>query len=207
MKNIRWSLGALLLAASCAALAQYKVVGPDGKVTYTDTPPPTSSGSKVTKLGDRVSVIPQVALPLELREAATRYPVTLYTMRTCEPCDQARQHLRQRGVPYTEKVLVTGDDGDTLQRTTGGREVPTVTIGAQVLRGFAAENWNSYLDNAGYPRESRLPANYQQPAATPMSEPAAPPAPATAQRRAAPQDTQPVERMPSQTTNPSGIKF
>src|SRR5688572_9941938 len=108
---------ALLAALLCVvpAHAQYKVVGPDGRVTYTDTPPPSSSGSKVTKLGDRVSVIPQVALPLELREAVSRYPVTLYTMKTCEPCDAARQFLRTRGVPHTERLIVSGEDGDVLE--------------------------------------------------------------------------------------------
>jgi glutaredoxin len=213
MKNLIRSLRTLAGAAPLAALAmllsalpaqaQYKVVGPDGRVTYTDTPPPASSGSKVTRLGDRVSVIPQVALPLELRQAASRYPVTLYTMKICEPCDAARQFLRQRGVPHTERLVQTGDDGDALQRLTGGRDAPTLTIGAQVLRGLNADTWNGYLDSAGYPRESRLPANYQFPAATPLTEP--PPAPATAQRRTdapVPSD-QPSVTQPS----PSGIRF
>ena len=34
-------------------------------------------------------------------------------------------------------------------------------LGAQVLRGFAADSWTQYLDAAGYPRESRLPSTYQ----------------------------------------------
>jgi glutaredoxin len=207
MRNtFRSSVVAALLAglfAATPALAQYKVVGPDGRVTYTDTPPAAASGSKVTKLSDRVSVIPQVALPLELRTAASRFPVTLYTMKVCDPCDAARQFLRQRGVPHTEKTVLTATDGDALQRLTGGRDAPTVTIGGQVLRGLNTDVWNSYLDSAGYPRESRLPANYQHAAATPLTEP--PPAPVTAQRRTdapVPAD-QPSVTQPS----PSGIRF
>ena len=49
-------------------------------------------------------------------------------------------------------------------------DAPTLTLGAQTLRGLSAEVWNSYLEAAGYPRESRLPANYQYPAATPLTE-------------------------------------
>jgi hypothetical protein len=45
-----------------------------------------------------------------------------------------------------------------------------VTIGAQVVRGMSAESWTSYLDAAGYPKESKLPASYQFPAATPLTE-------------------------------------
>ena len=37
------------------------------------------------------------ALPFELRQAASRYPVTLYTAATCIPCDNGRQMLQQRG--------------------------------------------------------------------------------------------------------------
>ena len=48
--------------------------------------------------------------------------------------------------------------------------MPTLTIGAQTLRGLAPEVWNSYLDGAGYPRESRLPKTYQYAAATPITE-------------------------------------
>jgi glutaredoxin len=192
-----------VLFAATPALAQYKVVGPDGRVTYTDTPPPAASGSKVTRLSDRVSVIPQVALPLELRTAASRFPVTLYTMKACDPCDAARQFLRQRGVPYTEKTVLTATDGDALQRLTGGRDAPTLTIGGQVLRGLNTETWTSYLDTAGYPRESRLPTNYQHAAATPLTEP--PQAPITAQRRS--EAPAPAEQPSVTSPSPSGIRF
>src|SRR5258706_1507024 len=126
MKKIgRWWMGALPVAALLVALpghALYKVVSPDGKVTYTDTPPPPSSGSKVIQLGSNATVIVDVALPLQLRQATQRYPVTLYTTRVCDPCDGARALLRQRGVPFAEKLVVTVDDGEALQRLSGGRD-------------------------------------------------------------------------------------
>jgi glutaredoxin len=209
MKNtVRSLLTAPALAASLAALlgatpaqAQYKVVAPDGRVTYTDTPP-ASTSNRVTKLGDNLSVIPQVALPLELRQAVSRYPVTLYVMKVCEPCDAARSFLRERGVPFSEKLVVSNADGEALQRLSGGRDTPTVTIGAQVLRGLAADTWSSYLDSAGYPRESRLPANYQYPAATPLTDPPSAP---VAERRPAPAAAQP--RQPVEQPTPGGIRF
>ena len=191
---------AMLVALPSHAL--YKVVGPDGKVTYTDTPPPPSSNSKVSKLGENISVIPQVALPLELRQVASRYPVTLYTMKGCDPCDTGRQLLQQRGVPFSEKLLLTGEDGDALQRLTGGRDAPTLSIGAQVLRGLQPESWNAYLDSAGYPRESRLPANYQNPPAAPLTAPPPPPAPAAARTPA-----QAPTPEPSTSPAPGGIRF
>ena len=170
-----WAALAALVTASLAqaqaqAQAQYKVIGADGKVTYTDRPP-TASAGKVTSIGPRGGVPSgDAALPIELRQAASRYPVTLYvTVGNCEPCEGARQLLRQRGIPITEKQVLSPEDSEALERLSGGRDAPTLSIGSQTLRGLAPEVWNSYLDAAGYPRESRLPANYQYPPATPIT--------------------------------------
>jgi glutaredoxin len=191
------------LFASAPLLAQYKVVGPDGKVTYTDRPPSSTSG-RVTELGGRGGVAAEnAALPLELRQAVSRYPVTLYaTVGACEPCDSARQLLRQRGVPYSEKSVQNAEDADALERLSGGRDAPTLSIGSQTLRGLAPEVWSSYLDAAGYPRESRLPPNFAYAPATPLVARAAPPAPRAAEAQA--------EQRPAATPVPpanTNIKF
>jgi glutaredoxin len=188
----------LALIAAGSAFAQYKVVGPDGKVTYTDRPQASSQG-KATPLSTRganAAAAPDANLPAELRQVAARYPVTLYTVASaCELCSAARQLLRQRGIPYAEKQVQGPEDTEALERISGGRDIPTLSIGSQTLRGLASEVWASYLDAAGYPRESRLPSTYQYRAATPIVErrdsvtarsearpaaPAAPTAPAAA---------------------------
>ena len=172
--RLAWLCWAPLVAllAALPAQAQYKVIGADGKVTYTDRPPATGN-AKVTSLGSRgtASGPVDVALPLELRQPAARYPVTLYTVTgACNPCEAARQLLRQRGVPYAEKQVQSAEDGEALERLSGARDAPTLAIGSQLMRGLAPEVWSSYLDAAGYPRESRLPASYQYAAATPIVE-------------------------------------
>jgi len=195
-------LSLAVLFASAPLYAQYKVVGPDGKVTYTDRPPAQATG-KVTELGGRGSVAADnAALPLELRQAASRYPVTLYaSVGACDPCDSARQLLRQRGIPYSEKSVQSPEDADALERLSGGRDAPTLSIGSQTLRGLAPEVWNSYLDAAGYPRESRLPPNFAYAPATPLVARAAPPA-----ARAAETPTERPAAAPVPPAN-SNIKF
>ncbi|HZW75719.1 MAG TPA: glutaredoxin family protein, partial [Caldimonas sp.] len=147
-----------LAATVPLAHAQYKVIGNDGKVTYTDRAPNTSD-ARVTALGARAqadAVEPE--LPFELRQVASKYPVTLYTTTgVCDACAAGRQLLKQRGIPYTERQAVTSEDVDALERLSGGRDAPTLTIGSQVVRGLAHDTWNQYLDAAGYPRESKLP--------------------------------------------------
>lgn len=165
----------VLLAGALLALdawAQFKVVGPDGKVTYSDRAPTPADG-KATTLGVRSSApAPDAALPAELRQPTARYPATLYTMPNgCRACESARSLLRQRGIPHTEKVITSAEDSEALEQATGGRDVPVLMLGGQVVRGFASDMWISYLDAAGYPRESRLPANYRHPEPTPLVKP------------------------------------
>ena len=160
-----------LVGLTAPSFAQpYKVVGSDGRVTYTDRPP-LASGDKLSTLKSTGATAgAQAALPVDLREAVQRYPVTLYGSANCGPCDAGRRFLQQRGIPHTEKSVVTGDDGAVLLRLTGGTDLPAITIGAQVVRGWSSEGWASYLDAAGYPRESKLSAGYQFAAATPLTE-------------------------------------
>ena len=161
----------LLLALSAwPALALYKVVAPDGSITYTDRPPATSNARVTTLNRDAVAVATDSTLPVELRQAVAKYPVTLFATSDCAPCDTGRRFLQQRGVPYVERRISNDDDGDALERIVGGRSVPALTIGTQPLRGFSETDWAAYLDAAGYPRASKLPRNWTAPEAKPLTE-------------------------------------
>lgn len=206
-------LAALFVSLLCAALpaqAQYKVIDANGKVTYTDRPP-AASQAKVTPLAARLAATAGTGsadstLPLELRTVASRYPVTLYVVTgACSPCDAARALLRQRGVPYAERQVQSPEDTEALERLSGGRDAPTLSIGSQTLRGLAPEVWGSYLDAAGYPRESRLPSGYQYAAATPITEKRE--APTAREARAASAPQAPTAPAPVPADNPSGIRF
>jgi len=165
------ALPLLALLVPTPAPAQYKVVGSDGRVTYTDRVPSAAEG-QVSALGARsVAPAPAVVLPFELHQVARRYPVTLYaTTGTCEPCDAGRALLRQRGIPYAEKQVLGVEDSQALEKLSGGRDAPTLAIGGQIVRGMSPDLWNSYLDAAGYPRESKLPSTYQYKAPSPIVE-------------------------------------
>ena len=203
--------------SSCAALALamialpshalFKVVAPDGTVTYTDRPPPASVGRAAPQGKDapaaETAAAALASLPLELRQTATRFPVTLYSSTDCSPCDNGRRLLQTRGVPFVERRVLTGEDAEALDRLTGGRSVPTLTIGGQPLRGYSDSDWHTYLDAAGYPRESQLPRGYQQPAATPLVE--RQPEAAPVARPAPP--AEPIAAPPATAPSPTGIRF
>jgi hypothetical protein len=199
-------LATFALVAAGSTQAQYKVIGSDGKVTYTDREPSASEG-RVVPLGNRAAAsAPDTDsagsdLPYELRQVANKYPVTLYiSSGSCEPCVSGRQLLRQRGVPYNERIVVTAEDAEALQRLSGAQDAPTLAIGAQILRGLSADVWNSYLDAAGYPRTSRLPTSYQYRAATPMVDQQ----PSTTSARADTRPTAPAAPALPQAPAPAG---
>lgn len=181
-------LGLLGLVLAVPASAQYKVIGADGSVTYTDRTPldssakvqamrrdgslaattPATTPPTAPAAGTPASTAP-VALPFELRAVVARFPVVLYTTnQDCSPCLQARNLLTQRGVPYSERSISSDEDIGTLQRLTGGRSVPALTVGAQALRGLQEQDWQSTLDLAGYPKESRLPRGWQAAPISPL---------------------------------------
>ena len=205
-----------LLATATQAQQVHRIVGPDGKVTFSDRAPEDKKAQSTVLSTASGGAASNPALPSELRQIASRFPVTLYTGESCSPCQQARQLLVQRGVPFTERSVNTNDDLDALRRLSGESALPFGTIGRQQLKGFSDAEWTQYLDAAGYPAQSRLPRGYTQPAATPLAPTKAPAAsapdapqeaasaPTGRLRRQAPPPPPPGGPTPS---NPAGIRF
>ena len=200
-----------LLCASLAGLASaqtvYRIVGPDGKVTFSDKPP-VDEKSKVSTAGANANAGASAgSLPFELRQIVNKYPVVLYTGANCPPCDSGRALLGSRGIPFSERTITTKEDQDKLRRLAGDASLPYLTIGGQRLRGFSDTEWIQYLDAAGYPKNSMLPAGYKRPDPAPLvalQKPAAPASAPKAEDTAAPAPTPPAGPSPS---NPAGISF
>lgn len=180
LMHVRATVAVLLTLTVGVASAQtiYKSVGPDGKVMYSDRLPaeqPSSASAKATGLTtgssatDPGNTANSPALPYELKQLSSKYPVTLYTTSNCTPCDTGRAMLSQRGVPFTEKTVNTSEDIRAFVRINPDNSMPLLTIGGQTVKGFSDTEWSQYLDSAGYPKQSSLPARYRQPAAEPLS--------------------------------------
>ncbi len=212
-KNSLWRMwgtatGVVVLAAAAHAQTVYRIVGADGKVTFSDKPPATAGQGKVVGTGVGASGAASLAsLPFELRQIAGKYAVTLYTSSKCAPCDSGRALLTSRGIPFTERTVNTNEDAESLQRISGDTSLPFLTIGAQRIRGFTDTEWSQYLDAAGYPKTSVLPAAYRNAAATPLValQKPVPVAPKAEEKPAVAPAPPPL---PSKTPdNPTGIVF
>ncbi|MGQ2981693.1 MAG: glutaredoxin family protein, partial [Polaromonas sp.] len=121
-----------VFSSAVSAQQVFRIVGPDGKVTFSDQPPPASSNARVTAAAsDSGRGVATASLPFELRKVAGQYPVTLYTGNDCSPCGSARSMLSARGIPFTEKTVTTNEDSQALKRLSGETALPFVTIGSQ----------------------------------------------------------------------------
>lgn len=202
--------GLLLVAAAASAQTVYRIVGPDGRVSFSDQPPAPGAARQVTsqsgaRPGGTATGQP---LPYALQQVASRFPVTLYTGADCTPCDSARQLLLSRGVPFSERTVSSNEDVEALKRLSGDNSLPFGSIGGQQIKGFSDLEWTQFLDAAGYPKTSQLPAQYRAAAPTPLvalrTPPPAAPA-AAAPSPAAARATAPAQPAPAR--NPAGITF
>lgn len=192
-----------------AAQQIFRIVEPDGRITFSDKPPLTANA--------KAAVAPTVALPgtgggstlpFELRQIANRFPVTLYTGANCVPCGTGRAFLAGRGIPFTERTVTSNEDIAALQRLSGDSSLPFMTIGGQQLKGFSEVEWTQFLDAAGYPKTSQLPASYRQPDAAPLVTVQAPAAPAPAAPAVEPpRAAAPAPAPVPPPSNPAGIQF
>ncbi len=197
---------ALFTLATAVSYAQpvYRIVGADGKVTFSDKPPVEAKAKVTSGAGASSGGSASNTLPFELRQVAQKYPVTLYLGDNCGPCQSAKTLLVSRGVPFTEKTVNSNDDVQALVRLSGENSLPFATIGGQQLKGFSDAEWTQFLNAAGYPATSVLPASYRQSAATPLVVVAAAQVTPTAPVRVAPAAQAAPAPAPA---NPSGIRF
>lgn len=158
MNRLHLILLAATLSATSLSGAQttYRWVDQaSGQTVFSDQPPPPGTPGVVKVGQEATDSEPQV--PYATRQAAEKYPVTLYTAASCaDACTQARDLLNQRGVPFTEKMLNTEEEQAEFSKLMGSKEamVPSLIVGQQRFRGLESGAWNNLLDLAGYPKSA-----------------------------------------------------
>ncbi|MBW8305793.1 MAG: glutaredoxin family protein [Thiobacillus sp.] len=163
----------LILATVCVALASaplaaaqlYQWKDAQGRTVYSDQPPPTSVRNAQQKSfkGNLIEVGESYAV----KTAREKNPVTLYASACGAPCDQARQLLAERGVPFSNKDPQASPESQAeLKKLTGRLSVPVLVVGNDKIDGFETGQWQAMLDRAGYPK-SAPPGRKPVPAAAP----------------------------------------
>ncbi len=152
-----------LLAGIVSAAEMYRWVDANGKVHYTDTPPPLTAKNVQKKvLGSQAG---EAQMPYILQQAMKNFPVILYNSKCGEPCINAIELLTNRGIPFSKKNPENNPtDAEALKKVAGGElVVPVLVVGKDILKGYEKGSWNSALDLAGYPKSSVLPKSLVKP--------------------------------------------
>ena len=154
MKLIQLLIPALFATLPAQAVQLYQWKDAQGHVFYSDHQPPPAV-KNATQKNFKGSFIER-GESYALKRAREKSPVTLYISSCGAPCDQAKRHLEQRGIPYTSKNPEGGPDRAALEKLTGRTNVPVILIGKTKIEGYEAGQWDASFDQAGYPKAGDL---------------------------------------------------
>ena len=143
---------AIALPTMSDAQQVYRWVDSDGRVQYSDQPPPPGT-KNVQEKNVGGSSIQNNDLSLVAQDAQKKNPVTVYTSECGEACDAAKAYLNKRGIPHTVVDPTRSLElNKKFKEETGGSVVPVMKVGEKRLSGWSESSWASALDTAGYPK-------------------------------------------------------
>jgi glutaredoxin len=143
---------ALVLSATAGAQSVYRWVDANGRVQYSDQPPPPNA-KDVQQRNVGGSSIQNNEMSLEAADAQKKNPVTLYVSECGEACDGAKAYLNKRGIPHTVVDPTRSLElNKKFKEETGGSVVPVIKVGERRLSGWSESSWAAALDAAGYPK-------------------------------------------------------
>jgi glutaredoxin len=153
MQRLCWFV-LLLVCALPAAAGVYKWTDADGRVHYSDSPPPDRKAAQVNiKVNSITGPATISALPASASKpssSAAMERVRLYTTAWCGYCKKAKAQLAARRVPFDEIDIETSQYGKREFDSLGGRGVPVILVGRQRMDGFDAAGLDAMLAAAGY---------------------------------------------------------
>lgn len=139
-----------------------KWVDAQGRIHYGNRPPPDKSVRSeamrgTVSVGDGMTVLPESARPSvnasDEFAKATIMPrkgeVWIYTTPRCGYCRYAKEHMRLKGVAYTEKDISANASYKAEFRSFGGRGVPVTLSGNQRVNGYSEASFDAFLKSAG----------------------------------------------------------
>ena len=141
----------LAFAMSAGAETVYKVVGPDGEITYSDKPPSDRARANTLEFRN----LPSSPLPahvLRFREqleksaegriSAARAPragdVLLFTANWCGHCKRAKTHLAAAQIVYIEYDIENVEGMRAFISAGGSGGVPLLVTGDRRIQGYSA---------------------------------------------------------------------
>jgi mycoredoxin len=86
----------------------------------------------------------------EKAEKIQKNDVVILTAGWCHYCTKTRQFLKKNNVKFTEYDIENSNLGYQLYRSLGGKGVPVIRVGDNVMFGYEPEKLKNLLNDAGY---------------------------------------------------------
>ena len=150
MIALRFLLLVLLVASLPAGAGVYKWTDAQGRVHYSDNPPPEAKAQQVKVKINSIQGPAVVSTVRDTPAAKAKEKVRIYTAVWCGYCKKAKAHLATRGVPYDEVDVEASERGRSEFTQLGGRGVPVILVGNQRMDGFDASGLDAMLAGAGW---------------------------------------------------------
>jgi glutaredoxin len=168
-----FAAAALVVCGAAVAQQMYRWVDKEGRTHYSEQPPPKDAKS-VERRRSPIDAADSAAVA-DAAAAAKKNPVVLYTSPDCaQPCRDARELLAKRGIPHRVVDVNDTESFERLKKATGGVQVPTLSVGSKLTRGFEEQAWNQALNEAGYPHNVPSPVRIVRPPEPPKPAPQRP---------------------------------
>jgi len=147
MKDARILITGLILAltaGSAAAVTVYQCEDEKGHRSFESACPPGSKEVKQKDYNAKGGTSP-AANTADLPE------VTLYLVPECDTCQQTRDFLAARNIPYTTKDVKTDFAmQEELKKRSGALRAPTVMVGETAVVGFNRAGLTAALQESGH---------------------------------------------------------
>lgn len=124
-----------------AGAGVYKVTGPDGKVTYTD--------SHAKGADAKVETVEIDAYSGSAESSAASRKVTIFTTEWCGVCRKAKSYMASHGIAYDEFDIEKSPSAKNRFDRLGGRVVPVILIGTEKMMGFSPVRFEAMLRGSG----------------------------------------------------------
>ncbi len=118
----------LLICCISAFAEVYKWVDKNGRIHYSDSPPPAEQKAQTLDTGELNTVNTEVA------DIGPK--VVIYTTSWCGPCKTAKAWFKKQGIAFTEYDIEKSRRGKREYDKLGEKSVPVILVNGQKMVGF-----------------------------------------------------------------------
>ena len=155
IRTITIGLATLLCSAAAGAQTLYKIVGADGKITYSDRQPDDNKGKAL-----------KIAVPPAASPQAQQTKVVLYSAAWCGYCTKAKAYMTAAHIRFEEIDVDTAYGRSAFARASGSAPssgnarvggIPYLVMGEQKQRGYSPQGYDRFF--ASLREQARRPGS------------------------------------------------